>query len=305
MNRIYTYLIILLTIPALVVMAGCTRTGDTGKRSITVSIEPQRYLLERITGDLWQVNTLLDKGADPENFDPPMSALRSLHDSGIYFTVGHIPFEDAVISRINSDTLTVIDTSEGIDLIEGTHCQHNHSNNNHSHDDTDPHVWSSVKNARVMASNMLEAVTAIDPLHSEYYKENYHRLITSLDSLDKELTGLLKPHKSTAFLVWHPSLSYFARDYDLEQLSIGMDNKEMLAESLKDRIDEARHHNAAVFFIQADMDSGRSESIARQAGAKTVSINPLAYEWADQLRHIARSIADSAEPCNLKDNTAP
>jgi len=275
-------------------LSGCAqRTTDNTSRTITVSIEPQRYLLEQIAGDRWSVSTLLDRGSDPENFDPPMSALQRLHDSGIYFTTGHIPFEDIVLQRIATDSMTVIDTSDGIEPIRGTH----------SGSDSDPHVWSSVKNARIISRNMLQALVKLDPAGKEYYTANFNRLATTLDSLDTVITQRLEKHSGTAFLVWHPSLSYFARDYHLMQIALGMEHKEISAESLKLKIDTAQAHRASIFFVQPDMDNSRAESISHQAGSKTVTINPLSYDWPGEMMKIAEALVPNSLQTDIA--TAP
>ncbi len=51
---------------------GCTR-HDTRKPAITVSIQPQKYFLEKIAGNKWEVKCLLSNGANPESYDPAMT----------------------------------------------------------------------------------------------------------------------------------------------------------------------------------------------------------------------------------------
>lgn len=68
------YSAVLTIIIGLCLLSGC-KGRQAGVPVLSVSIEPQRYLLERIAGPGWKVNTVLSKGADPENFDPAMSTL--------------------------------------------------------------------------------------------------------------------------------------------------------------------------------------------------------------------------------------
>ena len=70
----------------------------------------------------------------------------------------------------------------------------------------------------------------IDPADSASYRRNYMALAATLDSCDRVISSRLKPVGHATFMVWHPSLSYFAEDYRLHQLSIGMDNKEIAGE---------------------------------------------------------------------------
>ena len=89
---------------------------------------------------------------------------------------------------------------------------------------------------------------------------------------------MLASKKGTAFLVWHPSLSYFARDYGLLQISVGQEGKEASVQQLQSKIDEAKAHNAEVFFYQKEFDSRQAEVVNEQIGAEMVIINPLNYQ---------------------------
>ena len=139
---------------------------------------------------------------------------------------------------------------------------------------------------------MLNAMVEIDPANKGYYQRNYDRFANHLDSLDNAIAEKLKAHSGEAFMVWHPSLSYFARDYNLEQIPAGnSDNKEIAISTLKEAIDHASDHGAKVFFYQKDFDSRQAESMVEQLEIRKVSINPLAYEWEDEIVSIADAIA--------------
>ncbi|MDE7410508.1 MAG: zinc ABC transporter substrate-binding protein, partial [Paramuribaculum sp.] len=232
------------------------------------------------------INTLLDKGSDPENFDPSISDLKKLASSGIYFQSGYLPFESALTARIGTDNLRITDTSAGIKPLTGTH-HHNHSHEGQCDDTADPHIWTSPRNAKIIAHNMLSTLIEIDSVNAEEYKANYRQLEKSLDKADSTITAMLDTVTQRSFVVWHPSLSYFAKDYGLEQIILGADNKELSVESLKNTIDEIRHHHATVMFIQPDMDYGRSQIIAAQANVPVETINTASYDFINELVRIA------------------
>lgn len=289
MNRLRTLSYVFFSTVALAIIFSCSKPEHSP--TLAVSIEPQRFLLEQIAGPKWKVTTLLTSNSDPENFDPPVSVLRSAMGARAYFMVGGMPFEKKIVeSMLQTSPIETIDCSQGIELLHGTHescAEHHH----HDADDTDPHVWSSVKNARVMASNMLDGLIKIDPENTDYYRDNYSRLAQRLDSLDSAIASTLAPYSGKSFMVWHPSLSYFARDYTLEQIAIGMENKEMSAGEFRRRIDMARHHNASVLFLQPGYDAGRSAEVALQAGADTCTVNLLDYDFIAALSRVANAIA--------------
>lgn len=273
--------------------SSCSHSSDG--RKLTVSIEPQRYLLEAIAGPKWQVTSLLSRGEDPESFDPPMSALRDLYDSQAYFPTGTIEFERHILDGSAAHP-AVFDTSKGIHLLSGTHshtasCTHAHHHSEEHHHDTDPHVWSSLRNARVMALNMLDAMIRIDSADSAIYRRNYNNLCQRLDSADRVITHLLAHMRGETFMVWHPSLSYFASDYNLHQLPLGHDGKELSVKDFRENIDHARLNGARVFLVQPDFDAGRSVSIASEAGVHSCTINTLAYDFPEELIRVARIIS--------------
>ena len=295
-NKLYTAIILCLLLTA----CSGARKDAGGKPVVAVSIEPQRYLLESIVGDRMDVVTVMGKGADPENYDPSMSVLRKVEGSRLYFKVGAGAFEDALIGRLSDagQGIDVVDTTEGIDFIgveDGCDEPHGHAHGHShgAHEFYDPHTWSSLTNARIMAANMLAAVQRIDPEGTEYYKSRYDSLVARLDSVDAELRDVLKPVSGRSFMVWHPSLSYFARDYGLRQIAVGEESKELSAASLREKIDMARASGTQVLFIQPEYDGGRSELLARQTGTRGVTVNLLSYEWTDEMIKMARELASN------------
>lgn len=286
MNRlrdtVFAILAILLTV-------ACSDRGTSNV--LTVSVEPQRKILSEIVGDKFEVETLMPRGANPETFEPTMKARISLDESPLYFAVGCLPFEEKIVETL-SDKDHVVDTSKGIVPLYGTHshdgdCDHGH----HHHNDIDPHTWASVKNMRVMARNMVDAIVKYDPDNTEYYTSRYNALDARLDSLDQAFTARLQTAPSKAFAVWHPSLSYFARDYGLEQISVSFENKEMSPVRLAEVADEARAHNVGVFFFQQDYDSRQAQTLNNAMKTKMITVNPLAYDWDKELSNVVDALA--------------
>lgn len=256
---------------------------------VTVSIEPQRYLLEQIVGDKVDVRCLLAGNANPETYDPTVTNLMNVNHSLAFLKMGNIGFEEAVIDKIrdSNPTLPVFDTSAGITPIYGTH-----SHGNHVHREVDPHTWTSVKNAKLIAANMLAAMVKVDKGNEKYYRQRAARLAARLDSLDSVFTVALLPQKGKPFLVWHPSLSYMARDYGMKQIVMGgAENRETSPAALKAVIDSAKSHGSElVFFTQRDFDSRQASSVNASIGARTIDIQPMSYRWEDEMTKIVDAL---------------
>lgn len=282
-----------LTLLASALLCSCTGGNDTTP-TISVSIQPQKFLLEKLVGKHFNVVCLLAQGNNPETYEPSMSHLMTLERSKAYFCIGNIPFELAIVDKAkkNNPEILIYDNGEGITLIHGSHKNMSalHEAGEHHHD-VDPHIWTSVANARVIAQNMCKALCELDKKHAREYKKNLRKLQASLDELDHELATTLEPLKCRAFIVWHPSLSYFARDYGLKQISMEFEGKEMPSKYLKDELKLARQSGAKVFFLQKEFDSRQVETLNGEIGAEIVNINPMNYRWDDELKAIANALA--------------
>lgn len=289
------YSAVLTIIIGLCLLSGC-KGRQAGVPVLSVSIEPQRYLLERIAGPGWKVNTVLSKGADPENFDPAMSTLVRTAQSEVYFTIGAGAFEESLAERLAeaSPGLRFSDSSAGVPRLHGTHdCDGSHGHHATTTDvegDADPHIWTSVANMKIVAANMARMLCEIDSAQAGVYKENLRALNLSLDSLDSRIQAVMTRNNSKAFMVEHPSLSYFAHDYGLEQIALGGEGKELSASAIRRGIDHGRADGATVFFTEPQSGRGRVGQIIKALAGKEVSINTLAYDWPDELMKIAEAL---------------
>lgn len=251
---------------------GCSSRGDEQQRLLTVTTEPYRFVVEAVAGDAWSVNTLVPRGGDPETFDPTVREIMSLSNSRAYFMVGGLGFEDAWRERIAEmfPALRLVDTSVGILRESG-----------------DPHLWCSPDNMLLIADNVCEALCRMDSAGAEGYRARCDSLCAEIAETHRLIEARLEAVERRTFLVFHPTLTYFARLYGLRQLAIEEEGKEPSAAHIKAVIDTARNENVAIVFVQQEFDSKNAITIAREIGARVVRIDPLSYEWRKELLNIA------------------
>lgn len=282
----------------LLLFMACTSRRNNDTNVLTVTIEPQRYFLEQIVGDKFKIHTLVPPGSSPETYEPVPSAMIELGNSLAYFKVGFLGYENVWTGKLseNNPNLEIVDCSAGIELVYGGHEHHDHAHGeaHHYHDSADaadPHVWSSAKNAVQFSKNMLNAVVELDAENADFYWANFEELRLKITKTDSVLTNLLRDIPSRSFIIYHPALAYFARDYDLEQHSIEFEGKNPSPAQMKELVDLAKAENIKTVFIQQEFDVKNTEVIAKEIGAKSYTINPLAYEWYKELIRIAEILA--------------
>jgi len=63
--------------------AGPAATSNADGLTVSVSILPQKYFIERIGGDFVQVNVMVGPGDSPHSYEPKPSQMTALSDSEV------------------------------------------------------------------------------------------------------------------------------------------------------------------------------------------------------------------------------
>jgi len=282
---------ILILLIALLI-AGCGQKKaavESPTKNITVSILPQKTFIEKIAGNDFTVNVLLPPGTSPAAYSLLPSQMAEIAQTAIWFRMGYIGFELSWKDKIMAanTTMKVVDLSEGLDLIT--------SNKTIEGEKTilagvDPHFWLSPALVKQMAAKMLTEISAINPNEKEKYRANYNVFIAEIDSLDAEIRSKLAPFAGRQIITFHPSLSYFARDYGIEQLSLESGGKEPTPQRMTELIDIARRKNIKVIYIQGELDREHARVFAEETGGQVVQVHPLNPDWLANLREMTQTI---------------
>ena len=274
------------------------------KPEISVSIAPQKYFLEKIAKDKFDINVMVKAGSSPHTYEPKTSQMKSLSNSKIYFYTG-IEFEKAWLDKFKKSAPNTIfvDSSAGIERMgmkEHSHEEETNSNNHkdekhddHDHEGLDPHVWLDPILVKIQAKNIYDAVVSIDDSNKEFYTKNYEEFLNELDSLDVQIKEILKPYSQKAFMVFHPSWGYFAKRYDLEQISIEVQGKEPKPNELVELVKDAKKHNIKIIFVSPQFSQKSAKTIAQNIGGNVVAIDSLSENWEIDLLKAANEIVNS------------
>ena len=144
--------------------------------------------------------------------------------------------------------------------------------------------------ARVIAANVRDALSTLAPAHQALYQQHYDSLLVDITQTEAEVRHLLAPLQGTAFIIYHPALTYFAHEFGLTQLCIELDGKEPSPAQLATLIQTAREQQVQVVFIQQEFDQKNAELIAKETGCRLVRINPLAYDWKESMLQLAKAL---------------
>lgn len=286
--------LLLLTAAVLLFACNSKKSGnqDDSKPVVTVSILPQKTFVEKISGDDFKINVLIPPGASPAAYTLLPSQLKEIARSEVWFRIGYIGFEQSWQEKIKqaNKEMRVVDLSEGLDLIYGEEEQHG----DHVHvGGVDPHIWMSPSLVKQMAKRIVNVLAELRPENSDKYQANYMEFVKEIDQLDVKIRNELKDYKGSEFITFHPSLSYFAREYGLVQHSLETGGKEPTPQHMREVVDLANEKNIDVIYIQSEFDRDHARIFAEEIDGEVIEIWPLDPDWSENLMEMARIFADN------------
>ena len=261
------------------------------KINVFVSILPQKYFVKRIGGDRVDISVMVGPGQSPAIYEPLPKQMAKLSQTRLYFSIG-VPFEDVWMQRITkaNSNLKIIDTRRGIELVPLTSSHKQAINHPAEHSPTNPHIWTSVRFVKIQAQNIFNALVVCDPDFTSYYKTNLKAFHNDLDKLDLEIAEKLKGIRKRKFMVFHPAWGYFAKQYDLVQLSVEIDGKSPKPRALAKLMKQAKKYNVKAIFTQPEFSTKTAQIIAKELNIEVIKVSPIHPHWSENLIKFSEAI---------------
>lgn len=293
------------------------------KPLVSVSVPPQKHFVEKIAANTLDINVIIPAGVDEHNFDFKPATMQRLEKSDIYFTIG-LEFERVFADKFQSNfaNLQVIDTGKDLRNLATSHTHskddhdehhnhaghddhdhdehaqgkdehhaHKHSNSHETHSENDPHIWLDPILVKIQASTIAKALIAKYPQHKALYEANLIKFQAELDALNAEISALFEKSKNKKFIIYHPSLGYFAARYHLVQIPVEIEGKEPKTKDLQRLMSVAKKENIKTIFVQKGFSQNAAKSLAKELKASVVELNHLSDDYSKNLLEIAKKIA--------------
>ncbi len=295
--------------------------------AVITDIAPVHSLVAMVMGDLGAPVLLLDKGADPHDFQLRPSQAQAVSDAGLVVWIGPemSPWLDRALEGTGAQgaqlallaangTETRAYGAEGgehdhaeeaghDDHAEGgTEVGHDHEHDHeHEHDGIDPHAWLDPHNAEHWLGLIAAELARLDPANAPTYSANASAAATRIEALEVGLQATLAPVKDRPFVVFHDAFGYYVGHFGLTlagAISAG-DAASPGAQSLRDLTRKATGSTVCIF-PEVNHDADLSAQMAEAAGAKLgapldpegVSLEPGADLYPAMMTGIADALAD-------------
>jgi len=257
---------------------------------VFVGIPPMADFVRRIAGPRGDAKVLVGPGRSAHTFEPTPRQMAELSEADVYFTIG-LPFERKIARKLSASLarLRVMDASKGVTFLASSERDHGAAEAHAAHD---PHIWLDPIRVKIVAGNIADALSEIDPAGKADYEKRLADFRRDLDDLHARVSQILMPVRGKEFLVFHPSFAYFAKRYDLVEVPAEVMGKEPSAKELAGIVDETRRMQTRVIFVQVQFAQASARAIARETGMRLVDLDPLGDDYIRDIEEIARKVAD-------------
>lgn len=254
------------------------------KLNIVTSFLPVQSHTLAIAGDHANVKQLLAKDTGPHDFQLTPADVKKLSDADLLIIngAGIEEWLGELIKKSGNKNLVVVDTSNGIKLVESPEeieIGHSHSHaHDHDHGDgANPHIWLDPVIAKKQAANIVAALQKADPSNASAYAENGKVYEAKLATLDSDYRSTLAPLPNKNLVTFHDAFPYLAARYKLNYVGAISEfpEKDPTPKQLAALVDKIRNLKVGVLFAENGYAPGLLKKIASETGAKVSELDTL------------------------------
>jgi zinc transport system substrate-binding protein len=258
-------------------------TPFTQAANIFVSVPPLVPVLKALDTDN-QVESLVTAGYSPATYSPTPRQLVALSNADVFVRSG-LPYEAAWMNRIKAvnPSILIVDLRDGIELLE----HHHHEGHD---EETDPHLWTDPVLIANQLDKLAQVLIKLTPDREQLIANNHLSYQQQLLSIDSQIKTLLAPYANNTFYVYHPAWSYFAKRYQLHQVSLERGGKDFGPHALKHVLEASHHNTHRVLFVQPQFDRRLAQRVADEIHGHVVTIDPLSETYPMNLLDAATAL---------------
>ncbi len=209
---------------ALLCFSSCSapnNSNDDEKLKIVTTIFPQYDFAREIGGDNVSLQMLVTPGGESHSYEPTPQDIIAVKNCDIFICTGGESdvWSNIILNSINTENITIIKMMDCVEAVEEeiTEGMKEKIGTEEEEPEYDEHVWTSIKNAKTISSEIGKAMISKDSDNEEYYRKNLKSFLSELDSLDKDYENAVKKAKNTTLIFGDRfPFRYLFEDYGLK-----------------------------------------------------------------------------------------
>jgi zinc transport system substrate-binding protein len=260
--------------------------GNKDAVSVVTTVFPSYDFVREIAGDKVNLSLLLPPGAESHSFEPTPRDIIQIQNSDIFIYVGgeSEAWVERILDSIDSyksgklRVLSLMDMVEVVEeeIVEGMEEEEEESGEE-GEAEYDEHVWTSPRNAKLIAGAIGEALCQADTANAALYRRNAQDYQAKLEELDKAFTSVAAGarRKTIVFGDRFP-FRYFADAYGLRYYAAfpGCSTEtECSAATVAFLVDKVKAEGIPVIFHIELSNEKIADTISEATGAKKLLLH--------------------------------
>lgn len=247
--------------------------NENNDNTIYTSFYPIYDFTSKIVGDKYKVINITPSGEEPHDFEPTPKDIEKLYDSDALLINGlnMEPWLDSAPKEIKNKAYVVTDS-----II--TRKENNV---------LDPHVWLSIKNARIELKNIYEYILKLDPINKDYYENNYNEYDKKFADLQTDYKESLKDLTKPYLVTSHAAFGYLCDEFGLTQLYLsGLEpDATPTAKDIEKIINAVNKYKITTIFYEEMVGPEIANKIAKETGVKCEALCTLESLTKDEINN--------------------
>lgn len=249
--------------------------GAAGRIRIIASINDLGSIASAVGGDQVDVAAICKPNADAHRVEVLPSYMVKVSRAKLYLKVGLglDQWADQIVEGSHSSSVTVIDCSKGVPVLEKPTGKVDASMGD-IHPDGNPHYWLDPANGAIVAGTIAEALASVDPSHAADYRARAEVFAGKARNLAETGRGLSLP--SEGIITYHRSWTYFAHALGLEVMTTiePIPGIPATARHLNEVVGIIRERKPFVIFQEPYFSDDAGKFLARQTGIRVATVSP-------------------------------
>jgi len=257
-----------------IMMALVARCDAASIRVVTTTTD-LASLVTTVGGDKVEVEALVPGGFNADFYQPRPSDLFKVHRAKLFMQIG-LGLEEwsrDLVDEANNSDLVKAQVSVGIPLMDVPKGRVDYSFGD-IHPYGNPHYQLDPEAGRIMAQNVFNALSYVDPPDKDYFAGNLKVFDDQLSAAEKKWDAEMAPFAGSAIIPYHESWSYFARAFKLT-IPTTIENKPGFAPSparVQEVIEIAKKEKVRAIVTEPYYDVSVALLIATQAGVPCLNL---------------------------------
>ena len=272
------------------------------KLDVVASFSILGDFVANVGGDRIALHVLVGPDSDAHVFAPSPADAKTLAAAKLVFVNG-LGFEGWMtrLVKASGSKAPIVVATKGIaprKMAAEEHHGHDHA------EETDPHAWQSVANAKIYVANIRDGLIAADPDGRETYEKNAAAYLAKLDAVEQEVRdaiGRIDPERRR-IIATHDAFGYFGAAYGMAFIAPqGVSTEsEASAKDVARIVRQIKRQKIPAVFLENVTDPRLVKRLADETGAKiggTLYSDALtgpageAPTYLDMMRHNIRTLA--------------